>query len=320
VEELMQNESPKVSASLDHLPISWPLDAELEWCPPGHGDLFAALLGSGLLHKLLAAKVKYLFVSNSDNLGATLDERLLREFAQSDMGMLMEVAQRTEADKKGGHLCKLKTGGLSLRESAMCPKSDIQEFQNVKKHQFFNTNNIWFNLEQVLLVMNKNNGIMPLPLIKNAKTVDPRNAQSPGVLQLETAMGAAISEFATKATAIVVPRSRFAPVKTCGDLFLLRSDVYQLGKENYRMELIPGREVAPMVNLDDVHYKLVDQMDKLVKVVPSMKDCGSLTVKGPVLFEEEGVVIKGHVVFEVQGTSPKVVKSGTYDSATIILY
>src|SRR5579859_7775363 len=68
--ELMQSAVPKVAA--DTLkPVMWPKNPALEWCPPGHGDLYPSLLGSGWIDKLLAAGVKYLFVSNSDNLGAS---------------------------------------------------------------------------------------------------------------------------------------------------------------------------------------------------------------------------------------------------------
>lgn len=50
-------------------PVSWTENPHLEWCPPGHGDLYAALYGSGRLDELLKKGVKYMFVSNSDNLG-----------------------------------------------------------------------------------------------------------------------------------------------------------------------------------------------------------------------------------------------------------
>lgn len=86
------------------LPVEWAANRHLEWCPPGHGDLYSALYGSGKLDALLAEGVKYMFVSNSDNLGATLDLDLLTYFAQSGMPFMMECCRRTEADKKGGHL------------------------------------------------------------------------------------------------------------------------------------------------------------------------------------------------------------------------
>eukprot|EP00421_Protoceratium_reticulatum_P024007 CAMPEP_0168477736 /NCGR_PEP_ID=MMETSP0228-20121227/62572_1 /TAXON_ID=133427 /ORGANISM="Protoceratium reticulatum, Strain CCCM 535 (=CCMP 1889)" /LENGTH=309 /DNA_ID=CAMNT_0008493927 /DNA_START=9 /DNA_END=934 /DNA_ORIENTATION=- len=144
--EFVQNKAPKVTEA-DLTPASWPQEPSHEWCPPGHGDLYPAMLGSGTLDKLLSKGFKYMFVSNSDNLGAVMDLTLLTHFAQSKAPFMMEVASRTEADKKGGHLaCDAKTGGLLLRESAQCPEEDEKEFQNVSKHAYFNTNNLWVDL------------------------------------------------------------------------------------------------------------------------------------------------------------------------------
>jgi UDP-N-acetylglucosamine pyrophosphorylase len=69
--ELLQNRVPKVQVA-DLAPLSWPAQPDLEWCPPGHGDIYACLLGSGWLDRLLAQGVRYAFVSNADNLGASL--------------------------------------------------------------------------------------------------------------------------------------------------------------------------------------------------------------------------------------------------------
>ncbi len=60
--ELLQNKVPKIAA--DTLtPVAWPSDPDMEWCPPGHGDLYPAILGSGLLQRLLDEGFLYLFVS-----------------------------------------------------------------------------------------------------------------------------------------------------------------------------------------------------------------------------------------------------------------
>lgn len=61
----------------------------------------------------------------------------------------------------------------------------------------------------------------------------------PQVFQLETAMGAAIECF-KGAGAVAVPRYRFAPVKKCNDLLLLRSDAYVVN-EHYNIVLAPER-------------------------------------------------------------------------------
>merc|ERR1712039_55189 len=234
------------------------------------------------------------------------------------MGFMMEVAARTDADKKGGHLAKSKaTGGLLLRESAQCPDEDEKAFQDVSKYKYFNTNNLWVDLVALKGIFEKNGGSIPLPVMKNAKTVDPRDKNSQKVLQLETAMGAAISCF-EGATAIVIPRERFAPVKTTNDLLALRSDVYQLTKD-FRIVLNPARNgVPPNIKLDG-RYKFVDAMEKIMpQGAPSLLECSSLTIEGEVVLEK-GVVIKGSVTFKNAGSGPKEVAAGTYEDKTVEL-
>merc|ERR1719157_181564 len=141
--EFVQNKAPKITTA-DKSPATWSACPDHEWCPPGHGDLYPAMLGSGALDKLLAGGFKYMFVANSDNLGATMDVKILTHFVQSGAPFMMEVAQRTDADKKGGHLATLKEGGgLTLRELAQCPKEDEPAFEDVSKYCYFNTNNLW---------------------------------------------------------------------------------------------------------------------------------------------------------------------------------
>ncbi|CAK8996337.1 Probable UTP--glucose-1-phosphate uridylyltransferase (UDP-glucose pyrophosphorylase) (UDPGP) (UGPase) [Durusdinium trenchii] len=246
--EFVQNKAPKVTAK-GLKPAEWPADPSHEWCPPGHGDLYPAMLGSGTLDRLLAKGVKYMFVSNSDNLGATLDLKLLTHFAQSGAPFLMEVAARTDADKKGG-----ETGRLG-ESTWQRPPGHAPVAPDTSKYRYFNTNNLWVHLGKLKELFDQNAGALPLPAAGIANlTVDPRDKASTKVIQLETAMGAAISCFAG-AQAIQIPRSRFAPVKKTDDLLALRSDAYRL-TEDFRIELIPERNgVPPLVKLDDM-YKL----------------------------------------------------------------
>merc|ERR1719246_199035 len=204
---------------------------------------------------------------------------------------MMEVATRTDADKKGGHLAKDKTsGGLLLRESAQCPPEDEKAFQDTSKYKFFNTNNLWVDLVALKAIFEKNAGMIPLPVMQNSKTVDPRDKKSTPVLQLETAMGAAIGCF-EGATAVVIPRERFAPVKTTSDLLALRSDAYLLTPD-FRIVLAPERKgVPPTIKLDG-RYKFVDALEKLIpNGPPSLIECASLVVEGEVAFAS-GVVVK----------------------------
>ncbi|MCP5542615.1 MAG: UTP--glucose-1-phosphate uridylyltransferase [Akkermansiaceae bacterium] len=288
--ELMQNQVPKISAET-LAPAEWPADPSLEWCPPGHGDLYPALVGSGWLDRLLEEGVKYAFVSNSDNLGAVLDPAILRYFAASGAPFLMEVTRRTSADRKGGHLARRKSDGrLLLREVAQCPDADLDAFQDIDRHQYFNTNSLWLRLDLLKEQLAADEGVLPLPMIRNKKTIDPRDKDSPAVFQLEIAMGAAIECF-EGAAAIEVPRSRFAPVKTTGDLLALRSDAYEI-LENGQVRLHPERHGKPPVIALSDEYKLVDSLGPLG--VPGLLKCKSLNVSGPVHFGP-GVVIEGDV-------------------------
>jgi UTP--glucose-1-phosphate uridylyltransferase len=309
--EMMQNMVPKIDAATLK-PAEWQADPEQEWCPPGHGDLYPALVGSGWLDKLLTEGVKYAFVSNSDNLGAILDPALLAYFAESGAPFMMEVTRRTAADKKGGHLAKRKSDGrLLLREVAQCSDDDLDEFQNIDKHLYFNTNSLWLNLEKLKAQLNADKGALPLPMIKNKKTVDPRDSSSTPVFQLEIAMGSAIECF-EGALAVEVPRSRFAPVKTTADLLALRSDAYEVLEDGQVRLRAERNGVPPDISLSG-EYKLVDALEPLG--VPSLIKCDSLKVNGLVTFED-GVVIEGDVVFENTAAECKVIAAGTYSTGS----
>jgi UTP--glucose-1-phosphate uridylyltransferase len=309
--EMMQNMIPKIDAKTLK-PAEWPADPEQEWCPPGHGDLYPALVGSGWLDRLLGEGVKYAFVSNSDNLGAILNPSLLGYFAESGAPFMMEVTRRTAADKKGGHLAKRKSDGrLLLREVAQCPDGDLDEFQNIDKHQYFNTNSLWLNLEKLKAQLKADSGVLPLPMIKNRKTVDPRDPASIPVFQLEIAMGSAIECF-EGALAVEVPRSRFAPVKTTADLLALRSDAYEV-MEDGQVRLREERNgVPPDISLSG-EYKLVDSLEPLG--VPSLIGCNSLKVSGLISFED-GVVIEGDVAFENHQAERKAIPAGVYTNGS----
>ena len=309
--ELMQNKVPKVLAgSLE--PATWSANPDQEWCPPGHGDIYACLVGSGWLDRLLGGGVRYAFVSNSDNLGATLDPAILAWFADSGMPFAMEVTRRTESDKKGGHLAvRLRDGRFLLRESAQCPKDDESHFQNIDLHRYFNTNNLWIDLQALKIALEANEGLIPLPPIMNKKTVDPRDSSSPAVIQVETAMGAAIECFAG-AGAIEVSRVRFAPVKTTSDLLAVRSDAYEL-TEDFCLRLHPSRNgQPPHLHLDQKLCKLVDGLEQNFPLTPSLLHCHSLLVHGPVECGA-GVVFKGDaVIHNHTGTAVKL-KAGVHE-------
>ena len=295
---VVQNKVPKIRQ--DTLgPVDWPADPQLEWCPPGHGEVYIVLAMSGLLDALLERGYEYLFMSNVDNLGATLDLGILGFIAGEQIPFLMEVTDRTEADKKGGHIARLRTahagkggGQLILREVAQCPEADLPAFQDIGKHRYFNTNNIWVNLKSLKAVLDQSNNVLKLPMIRNAKTVDPKDARSPDVYQLETAMGAAIGVF-SNAQVLRVGRDRFMPVKTCDDLLRLRSDIYALD-EDYRLRADAASRVT-LIQLDPRYYRRIDDFEaRFPEGAPSLRQCDQLAVQGDVCFGA-GVVCKGIV-------------------------
>ncbi len=300
--DFLQHKVPKISRH-DMAPVDWPHNPHLEWCPPGHGDIYTALVTSGMLDALLAAGYRYLFVSNSDNLGAAVDEAILGYFASRRLPFMMEVADRTPADRKGGHLAMHPDGGLLLRESAQCPDEDADHFQNIERHRFFNTNNLWIDIEALERMIVAHDGVLRLPMIRNSKTVDPRDAGSTPVFQLETAMGAAIALF-EGAGAIRVPRDRFAPVKTTNELLVVQSDAYLL-QPDYTLAMHPDRAGhVPVVHLDPRHYRTVDQLAARVPHgAPSLQECTSLRIDGSIRFGRD-VRLKGdvHLVNELSET------------------
>ncbi len=298
-----QHKFPKVDrATL--LPAAYPENPELEWNPPGHGDLFSALALSGVLDALLRQGRRYAFISNSDNLGATLDPRLLGYIAAEGIPFLMEVAPRTVSDRKGGHLARTPHGGLVLRELAQCPPEDLDKFQDIERYGLFNTNNIWIDL-RILREHIRRHGLLRLPMILNPKTVNPRDMHSPKVYQVESAMGSAISCF-PGARAVRTSRERFLPVKSCSDLLAVMSDCFVM-KRDATLLPNPARLLPPVViDLDKAHFGTIDGLEaRFPNGAPSLAACRSLTVQGDVTFGAN-ITVVGDVV--IRNLSPLPVR------------
>ena len=299
----IQHMEPKVRCE-DYAPAEWPEEPDLAWCPPGHGDIYIAMVTQGILGELLDAGYRYAFVSNADNLGATLDLLLLGYFAENGFPFMMEVAERTESDRKGGHLARHRDGRLLLRESAQCPPDAEDLFQDIERYSYFNTNNLWIYLPALDRKLREKEYNLCLPMIRNKKTVNPRDEQSTPVYQLETAMGSAIEVF-ENAQAVVVPRSRFAPVKKTDDLLVVRSDVYDL-TDNFAVQMREERKgVPPAVELDETYYHFVGDFDqRFAQGAPSLLECERLRIEGDFSFGA-GVKIVGEVVL-VNGSEGQV--------------
>ena len=292
--EFLQNKEPKLLVK-DLSPASWPKDPDLEWCPPGHGDVYTALRGTGLLERLIEAGYERVFVSNSDNLGAVPEARVAGWFATSGAPFAIEAVRRTPSDRKGGHFARRKIDGrIVLRETAQTPDADKGALADLDRHTYCSTNNLWFDLAAMKQALDVRQGILGLPLIRNVKTLDPGDPSTPEVIQIETAMGAAIEIF-EGSQLIEVGRERFVPVKTTNDLLVLRSDVYDLGQD---FVLDQSAAELPYVDLDDDYYKLVGEFDKrFPDGAPSMKKASSLRIEGDWTFAH-GVQVVGDVNLE----------------------
>jgi UTP--glucose-1-phosphate uridylyltransferase len=308
--DFLQHKEPKLL--VDGLtPAEWPDDPSLEWCPPGHGDIYTALLTSGMLADLLERDFRYAFISNSDNLAAVLDPRVSAWMAREEIPFVMEVTGRTEADRKGGHIAaRPDGGGYLLRETAQTPDEDLDALQDIGRHKYVNTNNLWIDLRALDEVLRERDGVLGLPLIVNRKTVDPGDKSSPEVFQLETAMGAAVGVF-EGARPLLVPRRRFSPVKTTEDLLALRSDAYVLG-EGAGVELDSRRDGRPpVIDLDDDHFKKLADFDaRFASGAPSLVECERLAVEGDVAFGRD-VVVRGKVTVTAEGDGQRRIEDGT---------
>lgn len=275
------------------LPVPQSFDDDLEtWYPPGHGDLFESLVSSGELDALLAQGREILFVSNGDNLGATVDTSVLNHMIETGAEYIMELTDKTRADVKGGTLINYD-GQVRLLEIAQVPKEHVEEFKSIKKFKYFNTNNLWINLKAVKRLV-ESNGIES-EIIPNYKTIS-KGSSDINVLQLETAVGAAIRHF-EGAHGVVVPRSRFLPVKTCSDLLLVKSDLFFL--EHGALKLDPTRDgfPNPLIKLGS-HFKKVNDFQKRLPHMPKILELDHLTITGNVNLGRN-VTLKGTVIIVV---------------------
>ena len=283
-----QSKYPRVfKDSLLPVPTDYndPLDC---WYPPGHGDLFESLLSSGELDALIAQGREILFVSNGDNLGATVDLKILNHMIETNAEYIMELTDKTRADVKGGTLINYD-GQVRLLEVAQVPKEHIDEFKNIRKFTNFNTNNLWINLRAVKRLLEQ--GSIEMEIIPNQKTIS-RGGHDINVLQLETACGSAIRHF-NGAHGVVVPRSRFLPVKTCSDLLMVKSDLFYL--QHGALKLDPSRfGPNPLIKLGS-HFKKVSNFSERIPHIPKIIELDHLTITGNVFLGKD-VTLKGTVI------------------------
>jgi len=280
----LENKSPKLqkiisdSGEITYLPAKYATNSDLEWAPPGHADVYPSLYETGLLDELISKGYEYLFISNVDNLGASLNYNIFEKYLNLNSDFVMEVASRTENDKKGGHLA-LKDNKLILREVAQVQPSDEADFQDFTKYKFFNTNSIWIKASALKTLLDQNQGILNLPLIINEKNINPTDLNSPKIIQLETAMGSTISLFENAKT-ILVPPKRFIPVKNTNNLLYLLPDLVYMNND---YELFPTKNIK--IDLNPKFYKNVSDFYARFKVIPSLKNCQSLKIESDKHFD-----------------------------------
>lgn len=290
----LQNKVPRLDAKT-FAPIQNKNEIE-NWCPPGHGDIYFTMVQEGILDELLSKGFEIAFLSNGDNLGATVDPHIVSYLLKEDIHFAMEMTPKTLADKKGGAIYRKTVGGkfikYELLETAQVPKEHENEFSGLGKFRTFSTNNLWINLRALKERFNQGN--FSLSLIVNPKQVD-----GTAVVQLETAMGSAVGNF-PKFKGIIIPRDRFAPVKKTEDYLIRRSDAYVLNSD-FSLTMAKERKSAGLgeilVLLDETHYKKIHQFDSLFKEYPSLLYCEELVVSGEILFDLP-ITLKGKVKFQ----------------------
>ncbi|CAF2086818.1 unnamed protein product [Brassica napus] len=248
--------------------VPWPSKGKTDkdgWYPPGHGDVFPSLMNSGKLDAFLSQGKEYVFVANSDNLGAIVDLTILKHLIQNKNEYCMEVTPKTLADVKGGTLISYE-GKVQLLEIAQVPDEHVNEFKSIEKFKIFNTKNLTGKFIQEV------DGVK--------------------VLQLETAAGAAI-RFFDNAIGVNVPRSRFLPVKATSDLLLVQSDLYTLVDGFVTRNSARTNPSNPSIELGP-EFKKVSNFLSRFKSIPSIVELDSLKVSGDVSFGSS-VVVKGKV-------------------------
>ena len=308
-----QHQIPRITQS--NLAALVSMDKHSEWCPPGHGDLYPSLLSSGILDALIDKGYEHAFISNSDNLGAVIDEKILGYFVMKRLPFLMEVSNRTQSDKKGGHLALSNSGNLMLRETAQCKNEDKSYFEDIKTYKYFNTNNIWINLRALKNKLAEYHDVLPLNLICNSKIAKNTNLENTPVFQLETAIGAAISIF-DKAEAICVNRDRFIPVKSTADLLRARSNLFIL-TQDYKLRINPRLKGSmPDIMLDERFYKTLDDYEyRFGSGEPDLLECKKLKIEGDFVFGQDNR-IHGVTIMKNKKNSPLLLNDNVICSGT----
>eukprot|EP00903_Cladosiphon_okamuranus_P017554 g16168.t1 len=270
-----------------------------EWYPPGHGDVYYSLYASGLLENLINQGKEYIFISNVDNLGATVDLDMLYHIFDQEAEFAVEAIERTRADLSGG-LVVGYGGKPKVVELSTVPTERRDQF--VKKFNLFNTNNIWANLRALQRLVAKEE--MELEV-----NVRERQVNGMKTIQLETCGASAIQCF-DKVMAIVVNRARYLPVKSTSDLMLVQSNLYGVRHGSLVMSADRPDGSTPLIKLGREFTSVEDYLRRIPHGVPTITQLDHLTVAGDVMFGEN-VTLKGTVIIVANEGSVIMIPDGT---------
>tara|TARA_Y100001970_G_C14086392_1_gene777565 strand:- start:156 stop:1181 length:1026 start_codon:yes stop_codon:yes gene_type:complete len=277
--------------------------------PPGHAELYWVLIESGLYEQLISDGKRYAMISNIDNMGASVHLGIYGWLRANRVPFVMEVSQRTMADKKGGAVVKINDQ-MSLLEAAQVPHAHHAQFEDISTFTAFNTNTIWVDLVNLYETVTKKG--LELPVIMNQKQIE-----SCPIVQLEAAIGAGISNF-PDAQVMGVNRDRFLPIKTTRDLFLLQSDLYALDSSGAPSRAKNHHEKeGPIVTLSEEFAKIQNYQDR-VQVHPSLVAATHVQLKGDIWFLEPTILV-GRVVIEVEQGARFELPKGQYKNCKLYI-
>ncbi len=178
---------------------------------PGHGDLTFALRSAGVLSRFVAAGGRYLYVSNVDNLAATLDPAVIGFHIASGAQITTETVAKDPGDK-GGAPGRVD-GRIQVIEDFRFPRDFDQDSIRV-----FNANSFVMDAAAI-------DRDFPLDWFAVKKTVDGAT-----VIQFEHLVGQ-VTAF-LRGAYLEVPRrgseSRFLPVKDPDELKQRQDEIRQV--------------------------------------------------------------------------------------------
>lgn len=283
-----QKMNPKILEST-LLPLASNYEDPTEFNPPGHGDIYDSFVKAGLHKKFLNDGKEYLFLSNVDNLGATIDFSILQYLLDNKKEFCLEVTKKTLNDVKGGTLIETEDGKVKLLELAQVPKENVAEFCSIDKFKVFNTNNMWINLNAISKRLEK---IKESEIIFNKKICKGKK-----IIQLEQACGAAISSF-ENAMGLEVSRKRFLPVKKCCDLFLIQSELFTM-KDDFSFVKMNEKPLPRVIFNGDEFNNVLEYNRRFICGLPKIKNLKKLTLTGDIRFGKD-IELNGEIELNVK--------------------